>query len=440
MKHFSTPAYSMGLKTAAEPVTTNKLAPGAGTYDVRKEDVVVPAPVIGTGKRPGLFKKTDYPGPGGYNVGSFVDAVVANKSTKKREKLIKSSTTRDKSDKTRIDAPGPGSYNPQKQSTSLAHSMGNKTFSLIDEKQGSLGPGQYDSNFHAVETSKVAKIGNAVREGMVDKRVVPGPGAYEKEPNEVGPKYSFGNEKKEKRNLIGDVPPPWAYDIPGLTEELKNKPGKTIGPKCWVPVKDSGAPGPGAYEPKPSETSFHFSVGNGKRSNFTKINKLPGPGEYSPGVSTQFSKSAKIGSGKRPPLSAPNQTPGPGAYNLDISFGGPRYGMSGRRDGNSRNTEVVPGPGQYEQLAAYSTSPHHVIGTGQRSNNEKSRLKSVPGPGAYIYTMREDGPRWTFGKDPKIKENYEDDPGPGQYEIPPSVPDVPKYLLTGPRIVTSVKS
>lgn len=123
--------------------------------------------------------------------------------------------------------------------------------------------------------------------------------------------------------------------------------------------------------------------------------------------------------------------PGPGAYESNsFTDQGPKYSLVGRK-ADPKNPIVPPGPGQYDPDIS-SVKPqglHAVIGTGQRTNESRRGLKSVPGPGTYNPVVKSDQPKWSFKKDPKEKIIFEDEPGPGQYEIPCSVPDVPKYLL-----------
>jgi hypothetical protein len=56
----------------------------------------------------------------------------------------------------------------------------------------------------------------------------------------------------------------------------------------------------------------------------------------------------------------------------------------------------------------------------------------VPGPGAYENKSTElTAPkgRVRFGKDEKIKQEINKNPGPGHYDLKPTFADVPKYLL-----------
>lgn len=70
-----------------------------------------------------------------------------------------------------------------------------------------------------------------------------------------------------------------------------------------------------------------------------------------------------------------------------------------------------------------------MIGTGTRSNEVRLRPKTMPGPGQYELRGNAEGPTWSFGKDLRSKQVNDNEPGPGYYEIPATIPDVPKYLL-----------
>lgn len=415
----------MGLKYPAEPITTDKLSPAPDTYNVRKEEIIVPARSFGRAPRSMSAPRTDYPGPGAYPVNSFLDLSMKDKSNKKTKPL------REKSDKSKIDTPGPTSYNPKKLSTNISFSMGNKTFSLISPNSSLIGPGQYNANYDSIKPSTAISFSRASRSPLAPSTNVPGPGTHSLREIKECPQYVFPREPRGKRNSP-DYPGPGEYNIPGLTDELKHKMGKTILPRRPLIIKDSGAPGPGAYDAKDQNSAPSFSVGKGKRPKIPGITKNPGPGVYSPVNPNHTIHSKSIGASTRPPLSKTNGVPGPGAYDFKtFTEDGPKYTTVGRKPEIKGNT-TVPGPGQYnpEIVACRPEGVHVVIGTGQRTNESRRGVRAPPGPGAYDPFVSSDEPKWTFKKDPREKANFEDEPGPGQYEIPPTVPDVPKYLLS----------
>ena len=425
MKHSSVPAYSIGKKYPAEPITTDKLSPSPDTYNIRKEEIIVPARSFGKGPRSLSNPKPDFPGPGSYTIPSFLD-ISLNSKTSKRVKPL-----RERNDKSKIDTPGPASYNPQKSPTIIGYSMGNKTFSYISNEVNPIGPGQYDANIYSIKPVISNTIGKGERNDSFNIYHNPGPGAYEISEEHEIPQYVFPKELRGKRN-IPDYPGPGEYHIPDLSDELKHKMGKTMLPRRPLITKDSGAPGPGGYHAKLPATTPSFSVGLGKRPNLVGINQHPGPGAYSPTDPTKDVRSKSIGTGLRPPISKTNNFPGPGAYDCQsFTIDGPKYSLQGRKP-ESKNILAPPGPGQYnpEISAVKPQATHTIIGTGQRTNESRRGLRTVPGPGAYSPNVDSNSPKWTFKKDPKEKVNFEDEPGPGQYEFSATVPDVPKYLLT----------
>lgn len=423
MKHSSVPAYSIGRRHPAEPITTDKLGPSPDTYNIRQEEIIVPARSFGHANRSMSAPKSDNPGPGSYNIPNFLDLSMSSKKNKRGK------PAKDRSDKSKIDTPGPASYHPHKPKTVIGYSMGNKTYSVMTGNDNSVGPGQYNANFDSVKPVVSNTIGKGERIAVAPPNV-PGPGAYLLAEIKEVPQYVFPREPRGKR-VIPDYPGPGEYVIPGLTDELKHKMGKTILPRRPLITKDSDFPGPGAYNVKLPATTPSFSVGIGKRPDLVGVNQKPGPGAYTPNNLSLGAHSKSIGTGLRPPISKDNNTPGPGAYGFNsFTDDGPKYTLVGRK-AEAKTTSIPPGPGQYnpDLTAVKPQGIHTVIGTGQRTNESRRGLKGVPGPGAYDPELRRDEPKWTFKKDPKQKINIEDEPGPGQYEIPNTIPDVPKYLL-----------
>ena len=52
----------------------------------------------------------------------------------------------------------------------------------------------------------------------------------------------------------------------------------------------------------------------------------------------------------------------------------------------------------------------------------------IPGPGAYGAGSALGGPKWAFSRSERNQEIKESLPGPGTYDIKPSIPDIPSYL------------
>ena len=173
-----------------------------------------------------------------------------------------------------------------------------------------------------------------------------------------------------------------------------------------------------------------FALGSGARSNFIKPGDNPGPGAYNPTLS-KLPKGKSIRNGLRPNIVSGNNNPGPGEYkssNIEIGDG-LKLSMQGRKLDAKFNDN--PGPGQYNPSINYVRSdPVSVnIGTGLRNSELRSQRNRVPGPGEYNSVKRDNAPTWSFPRDPRSKIVEDDEPGPGYYDIVPSIPDVPKYLM-----------
>ena len=110
MKHFSTPAWTFGENTPAEPKSTNKHSPPPDSYDVRPEEVKVNTFSMGKGPRGLLYKPPRNPGPGDYEYFHSLDERPSALNAKKKIKR-NARTTPEKKDKSALENPGPGTYN-----------------------------------------------------------------------------------------------------------------------------------------------------------------------------------------------------------------------------------------------------------------------------------------------------------------------------------------
>ena len=74
------------------------------------------------------------------------------------------------------------------------------------------------------------------------------------------------------------------------------------------------------------------------------------------------------------------------------------------------------------------------MGTSQRDDSLKKAIReNFPGPGNYKINsdLRESTPSYKFGCQSRDRKNTNITPGPGQYHIPYTMMDVPRYLSTG---------
>lgn len=419
MKHSSTPAYSIGSKYPAEPITTNKLAPSPDTYNIRSEFIIVPSTKFAkAGRSLSDHYKGDVPGPGSYYIPTFVDQVVMSQRNKPVLQL------KERRERPKIESPGAGSYNPQSPVGNLSYSMGSRTYAFVNNEPATVSPDNYSPNYKSIEAVKAISFTKAQRENESVVHDNPGPGYYDVSYFQESPKYKFPCQERGKMT-VPNYPSPFDYSIPGFTDD-KGRNGVTILPKREIPRKDEWVPGPGSYDSKLPQIFPTFSIGKGKRPDLTPKITTPGPGEYSPKSSNSPGKS--MGNGKRPPINPESIAPGPGAYEMpSFTCKGPKYSLVARRDKSGKEFGV-PGPGQYspEFKNAKGKSFSAVMGSAKRKFEEDKR--NIPGPGSYELGLSKDSPNWTFKKGQKVQENKNDIPGPGQYEYLQSVPDIPKYL------------
>ena len=352
MKFSSVPAYSFGLKTISEPLTSDKLNPGPGTYELRKEEIIVLGPVFSSADRPELFTKSDFPGPNHYHIENL------NKS--KSQKQTKITHSKEKTDKNKTVPPGPGAYNPQKLKNTVSYSMGNKVFSLDTVNMDSLGPGKYNPDYKSIHTSRTAKFSKTERKFNYETGT-PGPGAYEL-PKPLVATTKIGSSERNK--FVNNK-----YPGPGNYEVSRNLGGqaKSMTARRFLPNNNDVTPGPGTYDVKILDSAPAFALGSGNRADFIKRADHPGPGAYNP-LQPQVSLAKSIGKGKRTKLENDNGMPGPGAYefnNTEIGSG-LKVSILGKRQENKINDN--PGPGNYNPSIDYTKSMPvmPIIGTGLR--------------------------------------------------------------------------
>mmetsp|Transcript_13299 Transcript_13299/g.24985 ORF Transcript_13299/g.24985 Transcript_13299/m.24985 type:complete len:338 (-) Transcript_13299:2492-3505(-) len=323
MKHFSTPAWSLGGRfKEGEKFQT----PAPSSYEVREDPNQVGTYHIGKGPRGDLVQANGYPGPGSYEVpGSF-----RGRSKDSKGRYNKKEALRDKNTKSKVDNPGPGTYNPVPVRSATSYSFGNKTYALpAAYAENDPGPGNYEPNFKYNATTRNWKIGQAEK-GKLDSQAVkvPGPGAYDGKLHDGVPKYGFSKGPREIKSASEAVPGPGAYEMPSV----RNTMSKSITGRQKPPKDTSISLGPGAYNPKLQDKAPEYKIGTGKREDFSKAKKLPGPGQYDPKLAAQVSKATSFGRGTRPPINSTQDIPGPGSYEHKETIGaGTAITMVGRK-------------------------------------------------------------------------------------------------------------
>jgi hypothetical protein len=292
--------------------------------------------------------------------------------------------------------------------------------------ENSPGPGYYDHSLHEMSIKEKApsyRIGTESRGERPQSAYVPGPGSYNPDTKEKGPKWAFGSQSRDNVFKI-EVPGPGSYNMPG---SLSSR-GCTMTGRKSEGLNDS-TPGPGAYNPgmvRPK--SPNWSLGKSPRSDFTSHSKqAPGPGAYN--VRGDLGKTAPLfGTSNRPPLSDVQATPGPGAYNGSGKFSSPSYSMRPRTA--SKKGDLMPGPGQYNPSASTGNIKWTIGREAKSLNLSQEKLKFIPGPGQYNPHKGLGGPQWGFGSAPRSKDRKDPNPGPGAYQSFTSIGNLPSYART----------
>ena len=415
----SNPSYSMaGRKADKKPDNF----PGPGTYEPSLHTIskysAAPTCKIGTSTRDG-FGFNEVPGPGTYSAGEIRPHSSAPViGTSKRPDLNPNSN------------PGPGTYEV------IPKDVEGPKYTMVGRKNennspNSPGPGHYEpelNDFTSRERAPTYRIGSAARTERNNTEHVPGPGTYETSGKEVGPKWGFGTESRDKL-FKEEVPGPGTYQI---SNALNNPSYTMAGRKS--DKKPDNFPGPGAYDPLLNTISKYSAaptckIGTSTREGFG-FNEVPGPGTYSAGEIRPHSSAPVIGTSKRPDLN-PSSNPGPGTYEvIPKDSEGPKYTMVGRK--NEPHSSTSPGPGHYEpelnDFTSKERAPTYRIGSAARS--DRPGAENVPGPGSYNPSGKEAGPKWAFGTESRDKLIPDQVPGPGAYQIP-NAQTQPSYSMPG---------
>lgn len=120
--------------------------------------------------------------------------------------------------------------------------------------------------------------------------------------------------------------------------------------------------------------------------------------------------------------------PGPGQYEANYFYTrekSPKYTLGQR--GKREHSSEVPGPGTYD---ANMIKTRAGVGLGKGAKGEKYGNPN-PGPGTYDGDSQmvkyKTGNKFGFSKDTRLKDIKSNPIGPGQYDLPRSIPDVANY-------------
>lgn len=276
----------------------------------------------------------------------------------------------------------------------------------------SLGPGSYSPTSKILNNSRSAVFPKGDRFKQV-KSSSPGPGAYNPSPPKVIA-CRFGQSDRDTKD-VDRSPGPGSYELP------KNpSPGKSIMGRNFTKDTKNPNPGPGSYDVPTStlQSSPVFSMGKSVKLSMLKENQ--GPGFLA--LSSTLSKSGKtFPKGLRPEITKKEVTPGPAQFNVPSFIGeGPKFTIPERK--TKFVVSEVPGPAYYSpkgQMKNYAS-------TFARQARFHFKNSELPGPGQYepgkFNTIT-----YSFPKDVKEREDSDDEPGPGHYNLPSSIPDFAKF-------------
>lgn len=384
-------ATSVKLKPSHEPNFNSKSQVGPGQYDLPDDNWAKPSTKFSKAER-GKWNPNPVPGPGQYDYEHIQETI---KSEQQNVKFGKAPRNSHGGNLKAI--PGPGQYDVQEVSQRVERFRAKSGYKFDKSDRVGMykdkpvpGPGAYDAKQeYVLEHKRGYSLGKAKYNQLLPSKTVPGPGAYEPVLTSANPNVKFGKDERVTIPLKKGVPGPGQYDASDQFNKLSAKPGVKF---C--------------------KSEAHF-----------KENKVPGPGNYDPKVGALEKRSVPFLKEERGKV-VPSRVPGPGQYDntLDLTakVGNFKFGKEPR--GKSA-VKPVPGPGAYDPKTE-SSQPTYKIGKQERLIDHKS---IVPGPGNYNY----DPKLWDkhfpkFGQAGALGQK-QNPVGPGMYEIPGTIPDVPRY-------------
>lgn len=153
----------------------------------------------------------------------------------------------------------------------------------------------------------------------------------------------------------------------------------------------------------------------------------PNPLTYNSNYSTFNNGGITIGHEKRKGLENSSVSPGPGAYEPKKPHGDRIYSIP--KSQSTSKLKDGPGPGSYDPKVFYN-SQYQAIGI----NKDKRKpfydeKQGVPGPGQYTFhdgTNPKGG--YTIPHEKRGDNKTTDSPGPGVYNLPSTVSNLPSYV------------
>lgn len=403
---------------------------------------ITPSWKIGTSERSNIKNQIYVPGVGQYNL---------DKNSSNGPKYTIRPKTKELTNSTIC--PGPGNYNPNfniEHKSSERYTLRPKTGEVKSNKIVP-GPGQYTIRNDKSDMKQPSYIFGKDKKNQLENntsKLTPGPGNYNIDSYNSSlaqpPKYTFGKEDRAAQNSSmnsrAKTPGPGQYKTEGVLGQNAPKISMSF---CKPSSNNKNTtPGPGNYSISDDLTTNkapQVKFGKSQRGFLNKESiKVPGPGNYDQNnnILKQHAPTWKFGSSTRGNFqSTSNKVPGPGNYNILNKTGSeaPKYSLTARNyyGGGSANKAYVPGPGQYTNESNNTTnfkSPTWKIGSSTREDSlNKIKKEAIPGPGNYSNISEEKGPKYSFGKEQRVKSATSETPGPGNYKVPTSIFNVPTF-------------
>jgi Sperm-tail PG-rich repeat len=456
MKFRSDPAFSFGQRQSVDD-KLKKNIPGPGAYtevlDTFKARGVITwrSRKKGRIEESGLINNLETPGPGTYKVNA--GALRTNTG------VCISGRKEEKGD---FESPGPGHYDAKHQKKyspafsflSKASGAGHPTY--LDDP----GPSDYNPRDTLVkERQPGIRIANEVSRKMVQNQETlpgPGPGNYNLKEDELFRKIGakFTTEKRDKPSNSEQTPGPGTYeakttsklgDLFGREPSGKAARGASLKWRTRITRSDTEVPGVGSYNMdsygKTGKGCQGIIIGKeGSAASKNLTDSGVGPGQYQPKFDAIFRKGGTAIISGKTELDLNEDTPGPGHYSFDLGnkkgrnvvFGGSRTNAGFKTTGWD-----TPAPGSYEPSVKLVRERHQTAVMGKSTRNEglNSSMHESPGPGAYKVRNSSLGVKnrgVSFGHALRDERKLaSSELGPGHYNLSSTIPNVPKYLLSG---------
>jgi len=272
----------------------------------------------------------------------------------------------------------------------------------------------------------------------------PGPGQYDMNPVEHGPKYSLtGRNFGVGEGALHRVPGPGTYQVTKIsayTCSARSAPAFTIGGRTKTQLARNNTPGPCDYKTEKSMNKTGFSFG---RPTFRTLKQssddTPGPGEYQVINKEKYGPQYSIrGHNHAMKTKKHSNMPGPANYYPQLPRQRPAFsigsGQRFKRDG--AQTASTPGPSDYDisrSVIAHRTAPSIVIASKPTTKQYES---NTPGPAEYT-PVANDYPNKGFsllGRHRDPGSSLDQRPGPGAYNVvrdPTKDRETPAYSIGG---------